>query len=242
MTKMKNSVIICAAGAGKRMNSVIAKQYLELQGKSILAHTIDAFEKSSDIDEIVIVTGKDDIDFVKEKIIKKYGYKKINAVAAGGKERQNSVYNGLAALSKDTDIVLIHDGVRPFVSQEDIHKIVEETKIYKACVTGVRVKDTIKLCDDKGNIVSTPDRACLWAAQTPQAFEYKLINEAYKKAFDDNILGTDDSMLAERIGVKVKMIEGSYYNIKITTPEDLFMGENILSSFNEAYTNLNLKD
>lgn len=230
---MKNSVIICAAGVGKRMNSVIAKQYIELKGKSILVHTVDAFEKSDDINEIVIVTGKEDIDFVNENIVKKYGYKKIKNIVAGGKERQNSVYNGLNAVSEDTDIVLIHDGVRPFISCQDIHKIIEETKIHKACVSGVRVKDTIKVCDNEGNIVSTPDRAALWSAHTPQSFEYSLIKKAYEKAFEDNFLGTDDSMLAERIGVKVKIVEGSYYNIKITTPEDLFMGENILSSFNQ---------
>ncbi len=229
---MKSSVIICAGGIGKRMNSVIAKQYIELRGKSILAHTVDAFEKSDDIDEIVIVTVKNDIDFVNENIVKKYGYKKIKNVTAGGKERQNSVYNGLNAVSDDTDIVLIHDGVRPFISSDDIHKIIEETKIHKACVSGVRVKDTIKICDSDGNIISTPDRSVLWAAHTPQAFEYSLIKKAYEKAFEDNILGTDDSMLAERMGVKVKMVEGPYYNIKITTPEDLFMGENILSDFN----------
>lgn len=229
---MKNSVIICAAGVGKRMNSVIAKQYIELQGKSILAHTVDAFEKSDDINEIVIVTGSEDTDFVKKDIVEKYGCKKVKNVVAGGKERQNSVYNGLKAVSADTDIVIVHDGVRPFISNEDIKKIIEETKIYKACVSGVRVKDTIKICDNDGNITSTPDRAALWAAHTPQVFEFELLKKAYEKAFEDNILGTDDSMLVERLGVKVKMVEGSYNNIKITTPEDLYIGENILINFN----------
>lgn len=225
---MKNSVIICAAGVGKRMKSAVAKQYIELKGRSILSYTVEAFEKSNDISDIVIVTGKDDIDFVKEEIIDKYGFSKVKAVVAGGKERQNSVFNGLMAVDKDTDIVLVHDGVRPFVSQSDISNIIEKTKKYRACVSGVKVKDTIKVCDESDNIAATPDRSALWAAHTPQVFEYKLLVEAYEKAFDDDILGTDDSMLVERLGVKVKMIEGSYNNIKITTPEDLKIGENIL--------------
>ena len=225
---MKISVIVCAAGIGKRMNSVIAKQYLELKGKSILAHTLDRFENSNDIDDIVIVTGKDDIDFVQKNIVDKYAYKKVINIVAGGAERQNSVYNGLNALSSDTDIVLVHDGVRPFVNSDDIHNIVEETKKYKACVLGVKVKDTIKMSDDDGYITSTPERSKLWCAYTPQAFDYDILKKAYTKAFEDNILGTDDSMLVERLGIKVKMVHGSYNNIKITTPEDLYMGENIL--------------
>lgn len=228
---MKNSAIICAAGIGKRMNSVIAKQYLELKGKSILAHTIEAFERSKEVNEIVIVTGKNDIEFVKSEIVAKYKFKKIKAIAEGGAERQNSVFNGLKALDSSTDIVLIHDGVRPFITEAEIEKLIEETKKHNACVLGVRVKDTIKICDDEGNIVSTPKRSTLWAAHTPQSFKYNLILEAYEKAFDDGILGTDDSMLAERLGIKVKMVEGSYNNIKITTPEDLFMGESILTNF-----------
>ncbi len=227
---MKNSVIICAAGTGKRMKSNVPKQYLELKGESILYHTISAFEKCKDIDDIVLVTGAKDVDFVCNDIVGRCGFKKVKSVISGGKERQNSVYNGLSNLSEDTDIVLIHDGVRPFISSEDIHNIIEETKIHKACVLGVKVKDTIKVCDDEGYITSTPKRAALWAAQTPQAFEYSLIMKAYKKALEDEIMATDDSMLVERLGVKVKMVEGSYNNIKITTPEDLYMGENILEN------------
>lgn len=225
---MKNSVIICAAGVGKRMNSSIPKQYLLLKGRPILAHTIEAFDKSKDISDIVIVTGENDIEYVKNDIVKKYGFNKVISVTAGGKERQNSVYNGLKALSPDTNIVLIHDGVRPFVSSEDIKNIIEQTKIYNACVLGVKVKDTVKVCDSDGYIASTPDRALLWAAHTPQAFKYDIVLNAYEKAFADGILGTDDSMLVERTGIKVKMVEGSYNNIKITTPEDLKIGENII--------------
>lgn len=225
---MKSSVIICAAGVGKRMKSKVAKQYIELKGRPILAHTIETFEKSDDISEIVIVTGKNDIEYVSRDIVEKYGFKKVKTVTAGGEERQHSVYNGLKAVSADTDIVLIHDGVRPFIGSEFIHNIIAETKIHKACVLGVKVKDTIKVCDSGGYVVSTPERATLWCAHTPQVFEYGIIMKAYESAFNDGVLGTDDSMLVERIGIKVKMVEGSYSNIKITTPEDLYMGENII--------------
>ncbi|MGN1317442.1 MAG: 2-C-methyl-D-erythritol 4-phosphate cytidylyltransferase [Lachnospirales bacterium] len=227
---MKNSVIICAAGVGKRMKSKVAKQYILLNDRPILSYTIEAFEKSKDICEIIIVTGKEDIDFVKNEIVDKFGFKKVKSITAGGAERQHSVYNGLKAVSKDCDIVLVHDGVRPFITEENIHNIIEETKIYNACCLGVKVKDTIKICDENGYINETPKRDKLWAAHTPQSFRYDIIMKAYESAFSEGILGTDDSMLVERIGVKVKMVEGSYNNIKITTPEDLYMGENILKN------------
>lgn len=224
---MKNSVIICAAGVGKRMKSAIAKQYIELRGRTILSYTIEAFQKSEDISNIIIVTGKDEIDYVKSEIVDKYNFSKVKAVVEGGKERQDSVYNGLKQM-KDADIVLVHDGVRPFVEQKDIHNIIEETKKYGACISGVRVKDTIKVCDENGYIKDTPARSTLWAAHTPQSFKYDIIKRAYESAYRDGVMGTDDSMLVERLGVRVKVVEGSYNNIKLTTPDDLYLGENIL--------------
>ncbi len=225
---MKNTVIIAASGTGKRMKSAVAKQYLELKGRPVLSYTIEAFDKSPYIDDIIIVCGSTDIDYVSKNIVAKYGYSKVKTVTAGGNERQDSVYNGLKKVSKDCDVVLIHDGVRPFIDNKYIKELIDTALECGGCVMGVKVKDTIKICDKSNNITDTPERNTLWAAQTPQAFKYSIIMNAYKKAFDDGYYGTDDSMLAERTGVKIKMVEGSYNNIKLTTPEDLDVGEKIL--------------
>lgn len=228
MEKVKASVVIVAAGSGKRMKSKVAKQFIEIKNKPVVAYSIEKFEGSDNISEIVIVTGENDIDYFKSEIIEKYGYKKVKAVVKGGSERQYSVYNGLKALDEKTDIVLIHDGVRPFIKPEEIDKLIDETIIHKACVLGVKVKDTIKVCDEKGFVKDTPKRELLWSAQTPQVFNYSLIMEAHKRAEEEGFLGTDDSMLAERMGYKIKMVEGSYENIKITTPEDLIIAEGLV--------------
>lgn len=228
MKKINASAIIVAAGSGKRMNSKIAKQFIEIKNKPVVAYSIEKFENTESVSEIVIVTGKNDIDFIKNNIIKKYNYKKVKAVVEGGAERQNSVYNGLKLVDKKTDIVLIHDGVRPFVKIEEIESLIKETMVFKACVLGVKVKDTIKLCDENGFVKDTPRRELLWSAQTPQSFTYELIMEAHKKAVSEGFLGTDDSMLVERMGQKIKMLEGSYENIKITTPEDLLIAEKFI--------------
>lgn len=227
---MKNSVIIVAAGSGKRMKSTIAKQYIELKGRTILSYTVETFEKSDNIDEIILVTSQEAIDFVTKNIVNKYQFTKVKAVVAGGAERQDSVYNGLKKVSKDTDIVLIHDGVRPFVNDSYITKLESIAMEFGACVLGAPVKDTIKICDSEGYIVDTPNRSTLWLAQTPQCFKYDVIINAYEKAYKEGYTGTDDSVLVEKTGVKVKMVEGDYNNIKITTPEDLYIGEVILEN------------
>ena len=227
---MKNSVIIVAAGSGKRMKSTIAKQYIELKGRTILSYTVETFEKSDNIDEIILVTSQEAIDFVTKNIVNKYQFTKVNAVVAGGAERQDSVYNGLKKVSKDTDVVLIHDGVRPFVNDSYITKLESIAMEFGACVLGAPVKDTIKICDSEGYIVDTPNRSTLWLAQTPQCFKYDVIINAYEKAYKEGYTGTDDSVLVEKTGVKVKMVEGDYNNIKITTPEDLYIGEVILEN------------
>ncbi len=225
---MKVCALIMAAGSGKRMGGSVKKQYLKIDDKEIIRLTAETFDSCPFIDEIAVVTGIDEIDFVKD-ILK--GLNKIKAVVEGGSERQYSVYNGLRAL-RDCDIVLIHDGVRPFVRHRDIEACINETGKSKACVLGVPVKDTIKICNEDGVIESTPKRSMLWAAQTPQCFEYELIMSAYERAMADGFLGTDDASLAERIGVKIKMVQGSYDNIKITTPEDLFTGKAIKNTKN----------
>ena len=222
-----NSVIIVAAGSGKRMNMDINKQFIKLNKKEIIAHTIDVFYKNENVDEIIVCIKKEEEELFKDKIINKYSFKNIK-IAYGGKERQDSIYNGLKCLDDKCDIVLIHDGARPFVDDRIINESIKVAREKKAVVVGTPVKDTIKVVCD-GIINDTPNRVNLWSAQTPQVFEYKLITKAYEKAYENNYYGTDDSMLVENIGQEVTMIMGSYDNIKITSPEDISIGEQILS-------------
>lgn len=222
-----NSVIIVAAGSGKRMNMDINKQFIKLNKKEIIAHTIDVFYKNKNVDEIIVCIKKEEEEIFKDKIINKYSFKNIK-IAYGGKERQDSIYNGLKCLDDKCDIVLIHDGARPFVDDRIINESIKVAREKKAVVVGTPVKDTIKVVCD-GIINDTPNRVNLWSAQTPQVFEYKLITRAYEEAYENNYYGTDDSMLVENIGQEVTMIMGSYDNIKITSPEDISIGEQILS-------------
>ena len=223
-----NGVVIVAAGTGSRMNMGINKQFIKLEGKEIIAYTIEKFYNNSNIEDIVVVVKEDESEFFKKEILDKYNFKNVK-IAYGGKERQDSVYNGLKLLDEKCDVVLIHDGARPFVSDKIIDKSIEEAKEHKAIVVGVPVKDTIKVIDNDKNIVDTPNGSVLWAVQTPQTFDYNILIDAYKDAFKNKFYGTDDAMLVERIGYKVKMLEGSYNNIKITTQEDLNIGSQILS-------------
>lgn len=221
-----NSVIIVAAGSGKRMNLDINKQYIKIDGKEIIAHTIDVFYNNENIDEIIVCIKKEEESFFKTEILNKYNFENIK-IAYGGKERQDSIYNGLKKLDSNSDIVLIHDGARPFVSHAIINNVIEETKDKKAVVVGVPVKDTIKVVED-GIVKDTPSREKLWSAQTPQTFEKDLIVRAYENAYKNNFYGTDDSMLVEFLGQEVKMVLGSYENIKITNPEDINVAKQIL--------------
>ena len=233
MTKV--SAIVLSAGKGRRMNSDIAKQYIEIAGKPVVYYSLVAFENSA-VDEIILVTAPGDEEFARESIVEKYGFKKIRAIVAGGKERYHSVFNGLKAI-KDTEYVLIHDGARPMLTTEMIAHIIEEVKNTEACVSGVPSKDTIKISDMEGYINSTPDRSLVWNIHTPQAFRYGIILKAYSdlmKLPDDKIRVTDDAMVVESMtGHKVKLVEGSYKNIKVTTPEDLFVVERLLADRGE---------
>jgi len=230
---LKCGAVIVAAGRGKRMGTNVLKQYLEIGGIPVIARALKCFQNCGEIFEIVIVTADSETEYCKKEIVEKFNFDKVKKIVVGGTERQESVFNGLNALENDTDIVLIHDGVRPFVKEKYINKIIKETAVYESCVLGVRAKDTIKSCDENGFVTATPERKDLWIAQTPQAFKYDLIMHAYKKAALDGFFGTDDSMLAERLGVKVKMTEGDYDNIKITTKEDLDFGEAIVKSLSK---------
>ncbi len=216
----KNIAIIVCSGIGKRMNSNIPKQFIKIKEKPIICYTIEKFENCSNIDEIIVVANEEYIEFFKEDIVIKYGYKKITKIVEGGKERLNSVYNGINSVDEKNSIILIHDGVRPFIEEKDIVNIIKKTMQYDACVIGVKSKDTIKVCEN--NIIkNTPNRDNIWLAQTPQAFKYNIIKKAYDIAIKENRLATDDSSLVEELGYNVIMIEGNYNNIKITTQEDL---------------------
>jgi 2-C-methyl-D-erythritol 4-phosphate cytidylyltransferase len=222
---MKTVAIIPAGGSGKRMQGRLSKQYLPLDGKPILVHTLRVFQRSPDIDEIILVVLEEDIQKVRQMIVESRRISKVRHVLAGGEQRQDSVRNGLAVIGNDVEIVLIHDAVRPFVSEDLIHAVVREAEIHGAVTAGMPVKDTIKRVDRNGTVLETLDRQVLWMTQTPQAFKRSLIQEAYRKADADQFYGTDDASLVERMGFQVKMIAASYANFKITTPEDLLMAE-----------------
>ena len=221
------TAVIVAAGKGKRMGTEISKQFLPLGGKEILAHTVEKFEKAKKIRDIILVTGEDSLQDVQE-MAQEYGWEKIRSVVAGGKERQDSVWNGLQEVSEDTEIVLIHDGVRPFVTEDILNGSIEMALKMGGCVAGVPAKDTIKVCNRENIAVATPDRSTLWQIQTPQTFRRERIIKAYEQAKADGFMGTDDASLAEHGGDPVKVIMGSYRNIKITTKEDLLIGEAFL--------------
>lgn len=223
MEKQKYAAIVLAAGSGKRMNSQVHKQYLIIQDRPVLYYSLKEFEDSA-VDEIVLVVGKGEEEFCRREIVDKYGISKVKAIVEGGKERYHSVFEGLKQTS-DVDYVLIHDGARPFVNQDIIRRCMQEVQKYQACVVGMPVKDTIKIADEEGYAKQTPDRKNVWMIQTPQTFSYALIYEAYEEMLktEDTAI-TDDAMVLERIkGKKSKLIEGSYRNIKITTPEDLLI-------------------
>lgn len=223
MTKV--SVIILAAGKGTRMKLGYNKLFYKLR-KPILSHTIKAFEKHTSIDQIILVIDKNEIKMVKN-LIKKEGFTKINQIICGGKTRQDSAYNGIMA-TKNSDIIMIHDGARPFINSDLISKIIIDTKKYGISVAGVPAKDTIKLANKNGFVNKTLERSKLWIIQTPQSFNTDLAKKVFQKAKEKNIIGTDDVSLAEALGYKVKMTLGHYDNIKITTPDDLLMAEKIL--------------
>ena len=222
-----STAVIVAAGKGKRMGTEISKQFLPLGGKEILAHTVEKFQQASAIRDIVLVTGADSQQDVQD-MVREYGWNKVVSVTAGGRERQDSVYNGLKQVGKDTEIVLIHDGVRPFVTEEILEDSIAVALKMGGCVAGVPAKDTIKVCNVENIAVATPDRSTLWQIQTPQTFRKELILQAYKEAKADGFIGTDDASLAEHSGYPVKVIMGSYRNIKITTKEDMLIGEAFL--------------
>ena len=226
------TAIVLAAGKGKRMKTDVSKQFLTLMDKPVIYYSLKAFEESS-VDHIVLVTGEETLEYCKKEIVARYHLNKVKKVIVGGRERYDSVYQGL--LHTKSDYVLIHDGARPFITGKMIDEIIKEVRVCKACVIGTPVKETIKIIDSQGFIIETPERNCIWAAQTPQAFEYFAIKNAYNNFYEVNNKNdyaiTDDAMVYETFLKKpVKMLLGDYKNIKLTTPEDLIIAEQILMS------------
>jgi 2-C-methyl-D-erythritol 4-phosphate cytidylyltransferase len=233
------TVIIVSAGLGKRMpKEAKKKNFLLLNDRPVLVHTLLPFEMSSLVTSIVIVTGPDDIEYCKEEVVESYGLKKVAGVVAGGKERQDSVAAGLDFINKEGIeddpeklLIVVHDGARCLVTTEIIDRVIKEASLASAAAAMVKVKDTIKEGSKDGSFIErTLDRECLYSVQTPQAFTLALINQAFTSARKDGFLGTDTSSLVERIGEKVLIVEGSYENIKITTGEDLHLARKILQA------------
>lgn len=225
----KCAAIILAGGSGRRMGGKVPKQFMELAGKPVLCYSLKTFSDCDFINEIVIVSDEEHIGYVEKDIVDLYGFHKVSSVVKGGRERYHSVARGLEAVSSDTDYVFIHDGARPFVTEHTIERCLHYTVKYKAAVAAVKTKDTVKIADDDGFIVSTPNRANVWQVQTPQSFEYLLIRNAYRRLLDDEdrlisagISVTDDTMVAKMYAdVDARLVESTYENIKLTTPGDM---------------------
>lgn len=226
MSELYCTALIPAAGSGKRMNSDIKKQFMLLNDKPVLLHTLATFCDCKSINEIIVILSEDEEEVFNEHILKRLSTSKKITVAIGGKERQDSVFNGLKAVDSKTDVVVIHDGARPFIRQEIIEESIKVAMEESAAVVAVKVKDTMKFVGNDGYIDKTIDRDMLWSIQTPQTFKYDIIMDAYISSQKQNFQGTDDSVIVEEMtNIKVKVVEGDYCNIKITTPEDMIIGE-----------------
>ncbi|MCI8992092.1 MAG: 2-C-methyl-D-erythritol 4-phosphate cytidylyltransferase [Eubacterium sp.] len=240
--KQEYTAIILAAGKGSRMRTDCPKQFLELAGKPVICYSLEAFEKSP-VDHIILVSGEDSLEYCRTEIVDKYGFRKIKNIVAGGQERYDSVWAGLQYVK--SDYVLIHDGARPFVTQEIIQRTMSEAAKTGSCVVGMPVKDTIKVTDQENYAVRTPDRKCLWQVQTPQAFATEKIRAAYAAVLGARHAAdviTDDAMILEHAtGEKVKLIQGSYRNIKITTKEDLLIASAFIENSCQKSVDINRK-
>jgi len=234
---MKATVLVPAAGMGRRMGGSLSKQYLDLAGRPILTRTLALFDRHPAIEHIYPIVPQDEIPYCQQHCIEPYRFLKVRRLIAGGCERQDSVRNGLLALQEDglaqaERIVLVHDGVRPLFNPELLDELIGRIAEQGACIVGVPVKDTIKEVAG-GAICGTPERSRLWQAQTPQGFQYRLLSEAFALADRNGYIGTDEASLLERTGVPVNLLQGDYFNIKVTTPEDLVIAQALLDSRQE---------
>lgn len=235
----KISAIVLSAGKGSRMENKVHKQYLELLDKPVIYYALKAFEESP-VDEVVLVVGRGEEEFCRNEIVDKYHLHKVTHIVEGGKERYHSVFNGLCQCA-GSDYVLIHDGARPFLTQDVIERAITSVQEFHSCIAAVPVKDTIKVANEDAVVEATPKRDSLWSVQTPQAFSYELIRSAYEKLLvkedeDTKVNVTDDAMVVEQYGdAKVHVFRGSYRNLKITTPEDLEMAEFLMKKIKNDY-------
>lgn len=227
-TGFKVCAVIPAAGKGTRMNMDFNKQYIEINGIPILARTLQVFEKCDAISGIVLVVNAQDIMWCRQNIVFKYNLSKVSTIASGGASRQESVFKALKCLPEDCDIVVIHDGARPFVDDKMILASIQAAAECGAGCVGVPAKDTIKIIDEDNYVCTTPPRDFMWSIQTPQTFKYDIIMKAHSEALNKGIEATDDASLVEIMNYKVKLVEGSYRNFKITTKEDLLFAEALL--------------
>ena len=232
----KNIAIVLSAGRGSRMHSDIPKQYMELCGMPVIAWSLKAFQEFDPVDEIILVTSPEDIEYCRCEIIEKYRYDKVRRIVPGGEERYLSVWEGLKAAGEilgDEDresVIFIHDGARPMIDRPILERALRCALEHSACVVGMPVKDTIKIADEEGFAQQTPDRRLLWQVQTPQVFSFSLVYNAYRKLIEDGVTAvTDDAMVVElESSVRVKLVEGSYRNLKITTPEDIAIAMSLM--------------
>jgi 2-C-methyl-D-erythritol 4-phosphate cytidylyltransferase len=224
------AAIIPAAGIGKRMGRQTPKPYLPLAGKPILAHTLEVFEKVKEVDEVTLVVRPQELDYCQDKVLSRYTFKKVLRLVPGGKERQDSVYHALKVLQKEDDleVILVHDGVRPFITPDQVHRVIDAARRHGAAVLGLPAHDTLKRVDPEGHILQTLERQDIWQIQTPQAFQAPLLWRAFVEAYSRNFYGTDEASLVEELQQPVVVVPGSPLNLKITTPEDLQMAEALL--------------
>lgn len=225
---MKTSAIVVAAGSGTRMQSNVKKPYLDIAGVPMMIRTLTVLEQSPVVKDVVLVIGEQDLKHAKG-LIEQYGLRKITRYVPGGPERQDSVHNGVRAVDEHADLILVHDGARPFITREDVENVVLEASRYGVATLATPVKDTIKKVAN-GFVQETIPRQTLFSIQTPQAFQAEILREAHQQAAEQNYRGTDDASLAEWLGHPVRIVEGSYRNIKITTPEDLLIAKAFLQS------------
>ena len=227
----KTSAIITAAGHGRRMGKGRKKQFLMLGENPVIVYTLQTFEKSDSINEIILVVPDDGIDYCKQEIVNSYKFTKVKKIVTGGEKRQESVFNGLKSVSREMDLVAVHDGVRPFLSKSILENSIKKAKEKGSVVVAIPVKDTLMKISDQGMVVGGQNRDSIWRIQTPQIFKKEILISAFEKALKDNFCGTDESTLVARLGIPVYVVNGSELNIKITTPEDILLGESILKAF-----------
>lgn len=229
----KTSAIITAAGYSRRMGPEKKKQFLTLGEIPLIAHTLQRFQNSSLINEIILVVPDDEIEYCRKKVVICYNLTKVKKIISGGEKRQDSVFNGLKSVSKEMEIVVVHDGVRPFLTSQLLKSSIKEAIEKGAAVAAVPVKDTLKKISIQKTISEGINRDSLWRIQTPQVFKKEILIRAFEKAGKDNFHGTDESTLVARLGIPVYVVEGSELNIKITTPEDIVLGESILLTIDD---------